>query len=202
MKKNVFSISILLILISSCSLLLGPDANIIADWFNLPKDGTEYVMRWHDNYEGSTDSGAYSMEVIEVEDRDTRAFVRYRDDYGDDYYIVMDKDEETIAFSYDEYFDKDDDFIILQTPVEVGEDWYTGVYKAEIMEIDKEYSCDAGDFNDIVEVYLRYVDGDYKHEITLYWSRKEGFIVYWYEKYSWDGEAYYTYTEELDEINE
>lgn len=196
MKKQRLILIIGIILITGCTILPWvQDPNNIQDWITLPKDGDEYRYTQRTKYysDDSWHETQFTIEITDIEEKSDAVLIETRyNDSSDRDYIIIDKEEQVIAYSEDDYFDENDDFIAIKTPVEVGNDWYNDNYDYEITEIGAQKETDAGVFSDCIVV--EYVDGN---EVGEFWySPSAG--TYIYEEYS-SGYGY-EYTVELERI--
>ncbi len=183
-------------IVTNCTILPWvQDINNIRDWVTIPTDGNEYRYETRTKYY-SDDSWNESDFVIKITDIDEKSDAilietRYNDSNDRDY-IIIDKDENLIAYSEDEYTDEDDDFIILKTPIEIGNEWYNDDYDFEIDKIGESKEVEAGTYNDCIVII-------YKHNNNIgeiWYSPSAG--TYIYDEYETD--YGYHYIVELEQI--
>lgn len=182
----------------SCTVLPWvKDVNNIQDWISLPEDGTEfrYTKRTKLYSDDNWHETSFTIEITDIENKSDAVLIetRYNDSYDRDY-IIIDKEENAIAYSEDDYYDEDNDFIILKTPVSTGNHWYNDNYDFQITEIGAKKEVEAGVYNDCIVIEY----GDSPGLGEIWFSPSAG--TYIYEEYeSGYGSEFVT---ELDKIRE
>ncbi|MDY6786859.1 MAG: hypothetical protein SVK54_01905 [candidate division WOR-3 bacterium] len=182
----------------SCSVLPWvKDVNNIQDWITLPNDGDEFRYSTRTRYysDDTWHENAFTIEITDIENKSDAVLIETRyNDSSDRDYIIIDKEENAIAYSEDDYYDEDNDFIALKTPVSVGNDWYNNDYNFTIKEVNAQKDVEAGIYNDCIVV--EYSDSPELGE--LWFSPSAG--TYIYEEYT-NGSGY-QYITELERIRE
>ncbi len=199
MKRNVVSIIFiaLVIIITNCSVLPWvSDINNIRDWVRIPTDGDEYRYSQRVKYSSDDtwhDLNDFTIEITDIDEKSDAILIetRYNDSNGRDY-IIIDKDENLIAYSDDEYTDEDNDFIVLKTPIEIGNEWYNDYYDFEIESIGESMEVDAGTYNDCIVIL--FTNGNTEGEI--WYSPSAGTYIYEDCEYDYG----YHYITELEQI--
>lgn len=169
----------------SCTVLPWvKDVNNIQDWIAVPALDTEYEYALTQTAYGNTETDYMTYTVEDVEDKSDRMVIEVREEIDGNYdtqYLIIEKDEGVIAMSDNEYFDENNDDIILATPVKEGNDWLVyGDDLYEIKKIGESKTVDAGTYSDciVVERYDNNVTEEY------YFSPSVGMIVYY--RYTYD----------------
>ncbi len=172
---------------TSCSLLPWvEDINNIRDWVTIPTEGDEYRYSQRVKYssDDSWDESDFTIEIIDIEEKGDDIIIETLTN-GSDYdyrgYTIIDKDKNLIASSDDEYYDKDNDFVILKTPVEIGNKWY-GLSNAtylefEIEKVGESKTVDAGTYNDCIVIVYSYSDINWTMW-EMWYSPSAGTIIY------------------------
>ncbi len=154
--------------LSGCALItmiFGPSANDIMAWWPDYKVGTRLVYRYYElwtnpNYDNDH---PVTVEIIDIEERETRTVVRVSVD-GDPSYYIIDKDRGEIVLSSDTFIDQNDE-VVLKTPVEEGNIWYNWTNrKYSISQVKATKDVPAGVYKDVV--IIRVTDPDWNY--TLY----------------------------------
>ncbi|MCK4524722.1 hypothetical protein KAU15_07325 [candidate division WOR-3 bacterium] len=159
MKKNTIIIICIVItmIVTNCTILPWvKDINNIRDWVTIPGDGNEYRYETRTKYYSEDswhDLSDFTIEITDIDEKSDAILIetKYNDSNNRDY-IIIDKDENLIAYSEDEYTDEDNDFIILKTPIEVGNKWYNDDYDFEIDKIGESMEVEAGTYNDCIVI--------------------------------------------------
>ncbi len=197
MKAKILPLIVILI-ISGCSILPWvKDINNISDWISLPTDGNEYRYNTRTKYYDGGDwhDASYTIEITDIDEKSDAILIETRyNDSSDRDYIIIDKEEQAIALSGDDYFDEYDDFVILKTPVEPDNEWNTDDYEFTIDEVGVKKEVEAGIFNDCI--VITYTDTGETGEI--WYSPSAGTFIY--EDYTTDS-GYESITE-LERIRE
>ncbi len=180
-----FLLAVMVVALSGCTLwnmIFGPSANDIMAWWPDYKVGTRLVYR---EYSLRTDpdlnyTGTVTVEIVDVDERENRTVVRVSVDGGTEYYII-DKDRGEIVLGGDTFID-DNDEVVLKTPVEEGNIWYTTWNywpdtKYSISQVKATRDVPAGVYKDVVIVRLTNPDFP-SHVITfeLYISPTVGYL--------------------------
>ncbi len=193
-KKMLFyGVLILVVLgtllsLNTCQLVemvLGPDPNNILTWWPDFKVGTRLIYTWSVSYsDNSTATDTLTIKIIDVDKRSDKIVVKFNGKWKSDsssfteYYIV-DKGKGIFAESDDEFFDKDDDFVHLETPIKEGTIWYyKDDYKYTIKRVKSTKSFAVGTYNNVIAVSVTNSDWHYISSLYRYYSPSGGFLAY------------------------
>lgn len=189
--------AMIIIFIMNCTILPWvSDPNNIYDWIKKPVDGTEfrYAERYKYDSQETWSTDNYTIEITDIDERNDRTLIEYQeDDSNDRDYIIIDKIEQCIVRSEDDYVD-DNDFMFLKTPVQKDNDWNNDRYDYEIVEMGASKTVEAGTYSDCI--IIRYDNGQMTGE--MYYSPSAGTYVFIEEEY----DIGYDYSAELERISQ
>ena len=189
--------AMIIMFIMNCTILpLVSDPNNIYDWIKKPVDGTEfrYAERYKYDWQETWSTDNYTIEITDIDERNDRTLIEYQeDDSNDRDYIIIDKIEQCIVRSEDDYVD-DNDFMFLKTPVQKDNDWNNDRYDYEIVEMGASKTVEAGTYSDCI--VIRYDNGQMSGE--MYYSPSAGTYVFIDEEY----DIGFDYSAELERISQ
>ncbi len=189
--------AMIIMFIMNCTILPWvSDPNNIYDWIKKPVDGTEfrYAERYKYDWQETWSTDNYTIEITDIDERNDRTLIEYQeDDSNDRDYIIIDKIEQCIVRSEDDYVD-DNDFMFLKTPVQKDNDWNNDRYDYEIVEMGASKTVEAGTYSDCI--VIRYDNGQMSGE--MYYSPSAGTYVFIDEEY----DIGFDYSAELERISQ
>ncbi len=207
-------IAVLVALLGGCGFitgLFGPSKNNILSWVKNIKDGTVYQIQERYSAGGESDTYEYTIEIVDVDERETKTIIRAIAD-GGDYYLIADDARGELVQSFDDIVD-DTDQVLLEVPVEEGGSWvsylhsyilYVGIPDRRFTIEQMKGTRDAGTevAKDVVVVSVNLTD--VWSETTF--STAE---VYFSPTYGWLGDRYvfqedgvtYTYETMITDID-
>lgn len=198
MKKSfVFLIGVIVLLagiFTSCSLLGLKSVNKIEDW-NPMADGKTFIYNYK-YYENDVlmESEQVTEEINSVIQNDNLTIISI-----DDWYQIIDRDNNCIWEGDDSYVTGSDNNILLKTPIEVGNTWDDGAIN-EITKVNATETIAAGTFSDLILVeYIEEWSGCTEKSF-YYYSPSVGRDVYYYMMYIYDDGDTIVEIYELDDV--
>ena len=179
--------------LSTCQLwemIFGPDPNNILSWWPNFKVGTKMIYDYSVKYSDSSKDyeDTLTIEITDIDKRSSKYVIEFevtwKESNGSDTaYYIFDKNEGVFAVSEDETYDKDDDYIRLQTPVKEDNFWYNKAsedtnFKSTIKKVNSQKTLSFKTFNDVVEIEVTHPDWHYTSSYYEYYSPTGGLLGY------------------------
>jgi len=184
MKKMTFIIIITSIVLSNCSLFLPDrDKDNIFEYIPNFSEGDTYhfqcslITIYTDTGDTTNISYTYDKAIHKTIENDSFLYYSLVNDHSDSEHYMYDKEKGILSFSNDSIFSDNDNYIILKTPVEVGNSWTDDQdHYYKIKRIDGIFHNNNITVYDVIFIEMTFNNSNATGTVEYYYSPSIGMV--------------------------